>query len=131
MFKLLRSVAAHGATAAAMREVFGDVVHARSNRRGAADREIPAAGESEAMIEPRETVVAKLHEVQETECDGQDTAALWLGVLRKIDAHEAGLLRDQMIRQFAVEVAEIRLCRFCWRPIEILLRMLLVPPRVQ
>jgi len=86
------------------------------------------------MIEERdrdEIVVARLHEVEETACDGQDTAALWLGVLRKIDAHEPGQLRDQMIREFATEVAEIRLCKFCWRPIEVMLRMLLVPPRIQ
>jgi hypothetical protein len=97
-------------------------------------REIPAGGGGEAMIDERdadEVVVARLHEVQEAACDGQDTAALWLGVLERIDKHEPGILRDQMIRQFAVEVAEIRLCRFCWRPLEILLRMLLVPPRVQ
>jgi hypothetical protein len=85
------------------------------------------------MIEEieREVVVMRLHAVEETACDGQETAELWLGVLQRIDAHDAGELKTQLIREYAREITGIKLCAFCWRPIEHLLRLVLVPPRIQ
>jgi hypothetical protein len=82
-------------------------------------------------VAERETIVMRLRAVPETACMGQDVAKTWCGVLERIDQHPDGELKREMIRQYAKEIAGIELCAFCWRPIDHLLRMLLVPARVQ
>jgi hypothetical protein len=65
------------------------------------------------------------------ECDGAETSQLWFGVLERIDQMAESDAKHAMIREYAREIAGVKLCAHCWRKIDHLLRMVLTPPVVQ